>query len=77
MKKDERARLEKAIEQVGSGNILVLLDEPDGRERILGWLTELRDLSDERDARAAAESMRTLTDFYGLKEDEASRVVSC
>ena len=76
MKKADRARLERAIEQIGSGNILMLLDEPDGRTQLLAWLTELRDLSDRVEARAHADNLRTLQDFYGLTEDEAERVLA-
>ncbi len=63
--------LQEAIDQVASGNVLVLLDSPDGREKLLGWLTELRDLRIQNDARAKRDSMETLTGLYGLTEEEA------
>jgi hypothetical protein len=81
-KKDERerARLDWAIDLFKPDNpgipSLVLVQRPAGRKRLLGWLTELRERRAESARRSEAETMKTLTGFYGLTEEEARRIWS-
>jgi hypothetical protein len=70
---DDQDLLVRAIEQVGAGNILPLLDESDGRERLLRWLIELRDLRQQNQVRYKRDVMNTFR-WYGLTEEEAKLV---
>jgi hypothetical protein len=73
--RQDDAGLAKAIEKIGAGNILLLLDEPNGREHLLGWLTELRDLRASNSAEAERKTMDSLIGFHGLSEEDARRVL--
>lgn len=76
MKRNADDGLARAIDQVAAGNFLMLLDGPDGKEKLVAWLHELRDFRVAADERNHHEMMNSLTDFYGLTEEEAKRVIA-
>src|SRR5271167_1107717 len=71
---EDNMRLQKAIKQVQGGNFLLLIDEPDGKERLVGWLNELNSFREERAAQKKAETMDSLIRGYRLPREEATLV---